>query len=187
MSVQLDISKKKKKTSKKKDLLPTVEEIRKFSNLTTPVFACDSCAFASSCPQFRQGFECAFAEILESYDINSEKDLLEAIDNLATLGMNRLKGAFLAERLSGNITGSSEVNEMMKQLAFLIEAAHRMHKVSGIQEDRPDKSNILLQIFTNNESTAVNRASLANLVAIEDVSSAPEEIVEPIKEERMIE
>jgi hypothetical protein len=102
---------------------PTSEQMklirakRKIYNRQMPVLQCSGCAFATSCPQFKAGFECAYLPYLNSHKIESEEDLIDSMKNLCEAQMSRVHRQAMMETLTGAMP-SLETAEAMN-LAFM--------------------------------------------------------------------
>lgn len=93
-----------------------IRAMRKFYNRQMPALQCSGCAFASSCPQFKAGYECAFLPYLNSHSIGSEQDLIESMKNLTEANVRRAHLQTLMETLQGGMP-TLEVSESLS-LAF---------------------------------------------------------------------
>lgn len=94
-----------------------LKQMRRFYNRKMPVLQCNGCSFASSCPQFKAGYECAFLPFLNSHRIETEQDLIFYMKELAGVNLRRAHLATTMETLSG-AQPSLETSEALN-LAFM--------------------------------------------------------------------
>jgi hypothetical protein len=98
-----------------------------------PVLNCSTCAFASTCPQFKAGYECAYLPFLNAHKIETERDLLEAAKELCSANMHRMHLASLMETLSGgmpSVETTEAMNMVFMQLAKLKEMTDQANEAS---------------------------------------------------------
>jgi hypothetical protein len=105
------------------DYMKKIRAMRRFYNKQMPVLQCSGCAFGSSCPQFKAGYECAFLPFFNSHRIDTATDLVQAMKELCGVSMRRAHVMTLMETLSGGMPGS-ETTEALT-LAF-----DQMHKLN---------------------------------------------------------
>ncbi len=101
----------------KSEHMKQVRAMRRIFNRAMPVLQCANCSFATSCPQFKAGYECAYLPYLNSHVINSEGDLMEAMKNLCEASMSRVHRQAMMETLTGGMP-SLETSEAMN-IAFM--------------------------------------------------------------------
>ena len=89
----------------------------KIFNRAMPVLQCSNCAFATSCPQYKAGFECAYLPMLNSHTIESETDLMNAMKNLCEASLSRVHRQAMMETLTGGMP-SLETSEAFN-IAFM--------------------------------------------------------------------
>ncbi len=131
--------------------------MRKLYNKAMPVLNCSTCAYATSCPQFKAGYECAFLPFLNSHSIQSREDLEEALNNLAEAGVRRAHLITMMETLSGE-RPSIETSEQLN-LAF--------HQLAALKKLRDESDSTLVTATINGEGTIIGRifGNLGNLMA----------------------
>lgn len=99
-----------------------IRAMRKFYNKQMPVSQCSSCAFASSCPQFRAGYECAFLPFFNSHQIESIEDLVGYMKDLLEANIRRAHQSVIMETLAGgtpNLENSEQLALLFGQLKDL--------------------------------------------------------------------
>jgi len=92
-----------------------IRAMRKFYNKQMPTPQCSGCAYASNCPKFRAGYECAFLPFLQSHNIDSVEDLRIYMRELVGANIRRVHMATIMETLAG---GKPDL-ELSEQFALL--------------------------------------------------------------------
>lgn len=111
-----------------------VRAMRRFYNKQMPVLQCANCAFASSCPQFKAGYECAFLPFLNAHRIDTEEDLIGYMKELLGANMRRVHLTTIMETLGGgqpSLETSEALNLSFMQLAKLHELTSKQVSVSA--------------------------------------------------------
>lgn len=111
-----------------------VRAMRRFYNKQMPVLQCANCAFASSCPQFKAGYECAFLPFLNAHKIETEDDLIGYMKELLGANMRRVHLTTIMETLGGgqpSLETSEALNLSFMQLAKLHELTSKQVSVSA--------------------------------------------------------
>jgi hypothetical protein len=125
-----------------------VRAMRQFYNKKMPVLSCSVCAYASTCPQFKAGYECAYLPFLKSHTIETERDLLEAAKELCSANMQRMHLATLAETLSG----AAPSLETTEALTMVFQQLMKLHEVTSKSDEaslsiETDDGNVIERIF----------------------------------------
>jgi hypothetical protein len=100
-----------------------IRAMRKIYNKQMPTLACNSCAYASSCPQFKAGYECAFNPFLNSHKVETPEDLMNYMQDLVAANFRRAQQATIMETLSG---GAPSL-ELTESLAMLFNMTRDLH------------------------------------------------------------
>ncbi len=126
-----------------------VRAMRRFYNRQMPVLQCANCAFASSCPQFKAGYECAFLPFLNSHKIDSEGDLIAYMKELLGANIRRAHLNTIMETLGGGVPSletSEALNLCFMQLAKLHELTSSQVSVSA---ELDSEGTIIGRLFGN--------------------------------------
>lgn len=135
-----------------------------------PKMSCDYCFNAQKCPQYKEGYVCAYNKMFDRYNTRDMSDIIQAMQGIVDYSMQRLQRGMLTEVLEGglpdpNVTGM--MNQTMGYLAQLqkmyecgSQEVLRQTKVmrsDGTQEittqvSNPQSGGILAQIFGNMSS-----------------------------------
>lgn len=105
-----------------------------------PVLACNGCQFASQCPQFRAGYECAFAPLNREIKIQSEEDVLAYARELASLSLKRAQQMMIGEQLSGAMPSPEHTEAMTNIFNQLMALYDRMATRAEITVENEDGS-----------------------------------------------
>lgn len=101
-----------------------IRAMRRFYNKQMPVLQCNGCNFASTCPKFKAGYECAFLPFLNSHRVTNTVDLVEYMKELCGVNMRRAHLMTLMETLSG----SAPSLETTEALAISFEQLKKLHE-----------------------------------------------------------
>ena len=123
-----------------------IRGMRKFYNKAMPVLQCASCAFQSSCPQYKAGYECAFLPFLDSHSVESEKDLISYLKELVGANMRRTHFTLMAETLQGGAP-SLETSEALNLAFTQVKSLHELMSESTDVTVETDDSSIIGKLF----------------------------------------
>ena len=130
-----------------------------------PKLACDTCYAAQKCPEYKSGYACAFNKIFDKFETRNMEDIIQAMQGIVDLSMQRLQRSMLSEVLNGGLPDPN-VSQMMNQSMQLLNHLHKMYeygsqevirqtkvlRADGSQEtttqiSNPQSGGILAQIF----------------------------------------
>jgi hypothetical protein len=126
-----------------------VRSMRQFYSKQMPVLQCSNCAYATTCPQFKAGFECQFLPFLNSHKVETESDLIHYMKELIGANMRRAHLATLMETLSGG-TPSPETTEALSLAFFQLEKMARLLNdtaAKGSMSVESEDTSIISKIF----------------------------------------
>ena len=129
------------------DNVRKIKAMRRFYNKQTPDLACNSCSFASSCPQYRAGYTCAFLPLLNSHKIESIEDVEFYLKELLASNLRRAHLTMMMETMSGgqpSLETSESLNLVYAQLNSLHE---RMKDSDASLEIESDDTSIVGRLF----------------------------------------
>jgi len=137
------------------------QRVRKPKNIYSskyPKLACDTCYKSGECPQYKEGYVCAFDKMFKKFDTRNLEDIYDAMHGMVNMNMERLQKAMLFETLDGGLpTGevTSLIDQQMKymeKMKDLITHAPRtvvqQHRV--IKEDGTESTVTSIDMNTNN-------------------------------------
>lgn len=158
-----------------------------------PKLACDMCANAQVCPQYKAGYVCAFNKMFDRYNTRDMGDVIQAMQGITDLSMQRLQRAMIGETMNGGIPDPN-VTQLMNQSMGLLSQMQKMYEYGNqeiIRQTRvlnsdgsqqtttsisnPQSGGILERIFGNmNKDSADHSEDLDNDDKVVDA-----EVVEP--------
>ena len=97
-----------------------------------PKLACDTCVNAQKCPEYKSGYVCAYNKMFSRYNTRDMADIIQAMQGIVDLSMQRLQRSMLTEIMNGGMPDPS-VSQMMNQSMQLLTQLQRMYE-SGSQE-----------------------------------------------------
>ncbi len=132
-----------------------------------PKLACDTCYMAQKCPQYKQGYACAYNKIFDKFNTRDMGDIIQAMQGIVDFSMNRVQRAMMAEILSGGIPDANTSALMDQSMRYLNQLKQMYEygnaevlrqtktvKADGTQEmttqiTNPTEGGILSKIFGN--------------------------------------
>lgn len=130
-----------------------------------PKLACDMCVNAQKCPEYRAGYVCAYNKMFNRYNTRDVADVIQGMQGIVDLSMQRLQRAMLTEVLNGGMPDPN-VSQLMHQSMQYLTQLQRMYeygsqevikqtkvlRADGSQEtttqiSNPQSGGILAQIF----------------------------------------
>lgn len=107
---------------------------------SSPVRRCDNCAYSAVCSFRREGYECAFQQLIDNIRIETIEDVDKAQRELTTVLVERAAFASIMERLSGGLT-----DEAADSIDIALRALDDLKRPA--QSEANTTTNILTQIF----------------------------------------
>lgn len=158
-----------------------------------PKMSCDRCVNAQVCPEYKPGFVCAFNKMFQRYNTRDMADIIQAMQGIVDLSMQRLQRSMMTEVLNGGMPDPN-LSQMMNQSMNLLGQLQRMYEVGsqevirqtrvlradGTQEmttqvSNPQSGGILAQIFGNLSSTREEAPDEDDVIEAEAVTVDPKE------------
>ena len=152
-----------------------------------PKLACDMCVNAQRCPQYKAGYVCAYNKMFNRYNTRDMGDVIQAMQGIVDLSMQRLQRSMLTEVMNGGMPDPN-VSQMMNQSMQMLNNLQRMYesanqevirqtrvlRADGTQEmttqvSNPQSGGILAQIFgnMNNSSDEADNFDKDNVIEAE--------------------
>lgn len=110
----------------------TVRNPKKLYSSKYPKLSCDMCLNAQVCPEYKAGYVCAYNKMFDRYDTRDMGDVIQAMQGIASLSMQRLQRAMITETLNGGLPDPN-VTSLMNQSMGLLTQMQRMYEC-GSQE-----------------------------------------------------
>ena len=106
-----------------------------------PKLACDTCYKAGDCEQYKPGYVCAFSKEFKKFDTRNMDDIMDAMNSMANVNLERMQRAMMFEVMDGGMT-VPEVNglidqnmRILKQISELNNARAVVTQKSVLRED----------------------------------------------------
>lgn len=179
--------------------LPVVVNVRSNIALETsrlndavPKFACSTCTISSECPEFREGYVCAFNDAFKSFDVRSVDNVIELMRIIVNRNKERMFRAFMHEeivsggQLDPNVTRQSEI--VLGQLQRMVELSTKTKRI-GVHVVGPGASQqgggVLSRLFGADTPGELNLNEGAELKeeARDESKSAEKEVVDTTGEQ----
>ena len=84
-----------------------------------PKLACDTCYMAQKCPQYKQGYACAYNKIFDKFNTRNMSDIIQAMQGIVDFSMSRVQRAMMAEILAGGIPDANTSALMDQSMRYL--------------------------------------------------------------------
>lgn len=87
-----------------------------------PKLVCDTCYAAQTCPQFKAGYVCAFNKMFKRFDTRNMDDIIEAMQGMVNLNLERMQRLAIFEMLDGGMPDanlSAMIDQNMRLLINL--------------------------------------------------------------------
>lgn len=85
-----------------------------------PKLACNTCYAAQTCPQFKEGYVCAFNKMFKRFDCRKSEDILEAMQGMVNLNMERMQRTAIFEMLDGGMPDSTLTGMIDQNMRLLM-------------------------------------------------------------------
>lgn len=118
------------------------KKIRRPKNLYSekfPKMFCDTCYASQTCPEYQQGMVCAFHKMFKKFDTRNTEDVVDALNSMAQINLERFQKAYMFEVLDGGMP-TQQVSALLDQNMRIIQ------QVQQINEYRPKE--VLKQVRT---------------------------------------
>lgn len=150
-----------------------------------PKLACDTCYAAARCPEYRQGYVCAYNKMFQRYDTRDMGDIIQATQGIVDYNMQRMQRAMVLETVTGAI--DSNVSSLMDTNMRYLQMLRQMYEngsaevLKQTKVVRADGSEETTTSITNPQSGGIMEKLFGSMMA-----SRPQP-EEPQPEENVIE
>lgn len=154
-----------------------------------PKLACNTCYAAQTCPQFKEGYVCAFNKMFKRFDCRRTEDILEAMQGMVNLNMERMQRVAIFEMLDGGMPDSSLTSMIDQNMRLLMnmkdvyeaqqEVVRQVRTIGAdgtIQETTQVNSNAgsgvmeaLMKNLLNNNNNKENGLDINEVIEVSDV------------------
>lgn len=109
------------------------KRVRKRKNIYSekyPKLSCNTCFAAQTCPEFKEGYVCAFNKMFKRFDSRNAEDVMDAMSSMVNLNMERMQRVAIFEMLEGGSPDSVLTNMIDQNMRLL----QQMREVQQSQE-----------------------------------------------------
>lgn len=85
-----------------------------------PKLACSTCYAAQTCPEYKEGYVCAYNKMFKRFDCRNADDVMEAMQGMVNLNMERVQREAIFETLNGGMAGGTLTNLIDQQMRLLM-------------------------------------------------------------------
>lgn len=130
------------------------KKVRKPKNIYSekyPKLVCNTCYASQNCPEFKEGYVCAFNKMFKRFDCRRVDDILEAMQGMVNLNMERMQRVAIFEMLDGGMPDGN--------LTMLIDQNMRLlQNMSNVlkQQEVMTHTKVITADGTTTETTKVN-------------------------------
>ena len=110
------------------------KRVRKRKNMYSdlyPKLACNTCYAAQSCPEYKEGYVCAYNKMFKRFDSRDSEDILDAMSSMVNLNMERMQREAIFEMLDGGTT-SSVLTQMIDQNMRLLQQMQEVQQAHEV-------------------------------------------------------
>lgn len=149
-----------------------------------PKLVCNTCYASQNCPEFKEGYVCAFNKMFKRFDCRNTEDILDAMQGMVNMNMERMQRVAIFEMLDGgmpdgNLTAMIDQNMRlmmnMKQVMQQQEVIRQTRVVTSdgtttettqVQSSQPG---ILERLFMNrgNNNSSKGDEDINNIIEVE--------------------
>jgi hypothetical protein len=132
-----------------------------------PKFACDTCASANRCAEYKAGHVCAFQKMLTRFDTRNVFDVIQGMQGIVEQNMVRMQKAMIEETMMGVI--SDTTSQLMETNMRYLQNLHKLYEygspevMSQTRITRADGSVIETTSVKNPQSGGILEKLFANV------------------------
>jgi hypothetical protein len=107
---------------KKGRFLKGQKKVRKRKNIYSekyPKLICSTCYAAQTCPEYKDGYVCAYNRMFKRFDCRNPNDIIEAIQGMINLNMERMQRTAIFEMLDGGMPDGNVTNFIDQNVKLL--------------------------------------------------------------------
>lgn len=130
----------------------TVKKQKHIYSEKYPKLACSTCYAAQTCPEYKEGYVCAFNKMFKRFDCRKMEDILEAMQGMVNLNMERMQREAIFETLNGGMAGGTLTNLIDQNMRLLM----NMKQVYSANEAVVKQVRTIQADGTVQETTQVN-------------------------------
>lgn len=149
--------------------------VRKPKNIYSdkyPKLACNTCYSAQTCPEFKEGYVCAYNKMFKRFDCRNANDVIEAMQGMVNMNMERMQRVAIFEMLDGGMPDSNLTNMIDQNMRLLMNMQQVMeHQQAIVKQVRTIGADGSVQETTqvnSNAGSGVLEALMKNMMGTSD-------------------
>lgn len=97
-----------------------------------PKLACNTCYAAQTCPEYKEGYVCAYNKMFKRFDCRNADDIIEAMQGMVNMNMERMQRVAIFEMLDGGMADSSLTGMIDQNMRLLMNMKQVMESQQAI-------------------------------------------------------
>lgn len=130
------------------------KKVRKPKNIYSdkfPKLVCNTCYASQTCPEYKEGYVCAFNKMFKRFDCRNTSDVLDAMSGMVNMNMERMQRLAIFEMLDGGIADGN-LTMMINQNMNLLMNMQKIHQ----QQEMIRQTRTISTDGTVTETTQIN-------------------------------
>lgn len=116
-----------------------------------PKLVCNTCYASQNCPEFKEGYVCAFNKMFKRFDCRNTEDILEAMQGMVNMNMERMQRVAIFEMLDGGMPDGNLTMMIDQNMRLMMNMKQVMQQQEVIRQTR-----VVSADGTTTETTQVN-------------------------------
>lgn len=115
------------------------KKVRKPKNVYSekyPKLVCNTCYAAQNCPEFKEGYVCAFNKMFKRFDCRNTNDILEAMQGMVNMNMERMQRVAIFEMLDGGMPDGNLTMMIDQNMRLMMNMKQVMQQQEVIRQTR---------------------------------------------------
>ena len=105
-----------------------------------PKLVCNTCYASQTCPEFKAGYVCAYNKMFKRFDCRNTEDILEAMQGMVNMNMERMQRVAIFEMLDGGIPNGVLTNMIDQNMRLMMNMKQVMQQQEVIRQTRVVKA-----------------------------------------------
>lgn len=158
------------------------KKVRKPKNIYSekyPKLVCNTCYASQNCPEFKEGYVCAFNKMFKRFDCRNTEDILEAMQGMVNMNMERMQRVAIFEMLDGGMPDGNLTAMIDQNMRLMMNMKQVMQQQEVVRQTR-----VVTADGTTTETTQVNssqpgileRLFMSNLGKNKETSNGDDDI-----------
>ena len=101
-----------------------------------PKLVCNTCYAAQNCPEFKEGYVCAFNKMFKRFDCRNTEDILESMQGMVNMNMERMQRVAIFEMLDGGMPDGNLTMMINQNMNLLMTMQKVVNQTEVIRQTR---------------------------------------------------